>query len=546
MRRFVLPAALALIVASACSESTTAPPVDGPTFSIEDAVHNSGNEHFFWLAPLVPNPAHSGTFDGTLSPVVEICEWDGAACVTPLLAEYTTATGPGSETVRVVPADEHYIVNWHTDEFDLDPTKTYRIVAQVDGQELGHADVDVVSSGSELRNVDTNEYIALKDGRTLPIKFRIEDGAISTDPCAAIAFDDANLEAYVRQLVGIPTGPITGADVATVTYVDIRNQGVVSLEGLQCFTGLTAFNAGAGNAIVDISPLAGLTGLTFVGLRSNQVSDLGPLSGLTNLTQIDISDLPLTDLSPLAPLTNMVEILMFGNPGITDISPLSGMTQLQTLLVRGSPLGGTETALSGLTSMRNLTLDNAGVTGLSFMTGMTALEYAFLRGNQITDLGPLTGLSSLWFLWVDGNQLSDLTPLASLTGLTNLNLFDNPGITDISPLASLTNLTFLWMRGTNVGSQTATLQNLTQMENLRIDTGGLTGLGFVTGMTGLASLSVADNSIADASPVLGLGSLQSLVINFNPIDCTDADLMQLVADGVSVIANFAGGGSGAC
>ena len=36
----------------------------------------------------------------------------------------------------------------------------------------------MVNSGKDLKNVDTNEYIALKDGRTLPIKFRIEEGAI--------------------------------------------------------------------------------------------------------------------------------------------------------------------------------------------------------------------------------------------------------------------------------------------------------------------------------------------------------------------------------
>ena len=130
---------------------------------------------------MVSNPAYGGTFDGSFSPVVEICEWTGTECVLPLLAQFTTTTGPGSETVRVVPEDERYIVNWHTDEFGLDDTKTYRIVAQVDGQELGHADVDVVSSGKDLKNVDTGEFIPLKDGRTLPIKFRIEEGLVLDD-----------------------------------------------------------------------------------------------------------------------------------------------------------------------------------------------------------------------------------------------------------------------------------------------------------------------------------------------------------------------------
>lgn len=109
---------------------------------------------------------------------MEICEWTGTACASPLVAEFTMTTGPGSETVRVVPEDEHYIVNWHTDEFDLDAAKPYRIRVLVAGTELGHADIDVVSSGKDVRNVDTDEYIPLVDGQTLPIKFRIEEGAV--------------------------------------------------------------------------------------------------------------------------------------------------------------------------------------------------------------------------------------------------------------------------------------------------------------------------------------------------------------------------------
>ncbi len=48
----------------------------------------------------------------------------------------------------------------------------------VGDRELGHADVDVVASGGELKNVDTDGFIPLLDDRTLPIKFRIEEGVL--------------------------------------------------------------------------------------------------------------------------------------------------------------------------------------------------------------------------------------------------------------------------------------------------------------------------------------------------------------------------------
>ena len=95
MRLFALTAS-ALVLAS-CSDGPVTPDVGDPSFAILDAVHNGGNEHFFWLPPLVTNPgSFNGAFDGTHSPVVSIC--DLADCAANLIAEYTTTTGPGSET----------------------------------------------------------------------------------------------------------------------------------------------------------------------------------------------------------------------------------------------------------------------------------------------------------------------------------------------------------------------------------------------------------------------------------------------------------------
>jgi hypothetical protein len=184
MKRFAFLAValpLALLIFVACRD-TTEPNTQIRTNSpdpgsiISDGA-NEGNDRFFFLPPMVPNPVVSGAFDATLSPVVEICEWDGAACAA-IIANYDMTTGAGSETVRVMPADEHYIVNWHTDEFGLDAAVTYRILVAVGGIELGYADVDVVNNGNELKNVETDDFVALKDGRTLAIKFRIEEGAV--------------------------------------------------------------------------------------------------------------------------------------------------------------------------------------------------------------------------------------------------------------------------------------------------------------------------------------------------------------------------------
>jgi hypothetical protein len=172
-------AIVAAIVIAACTDrSPVAPDSDEPSASISDAAHESGNTHFYFLPPIVPAPSPRGAFDASLSPVVEICEWTGAACVAPLVAAFTMTSGPGAATIRLAAADELYIVNWITDRFAVDPGRVYRVRVLVAGTELGYADVAVVGSAGQAKNVDTGLFIPLVDGRTLPIKFRIERGAV--------------------------------------------------------------------------------------------------------------------------------------------------------------------------------------------------------------------------------------------------------------------------------------------------------------------------------------------------------------------------------
>lgn len=176
MKRVVRVVLVPLIIL-ACQDVPVPTEVGPPQLDIVDAVHSGGNEHFFFLPPMVPAPAFGGVFNATRSPTVEIClvDPDTNACAAhedPI--RFTMDAGLGSETVRVSTEDEHYIVNWHTNQFALNSGATYRIRVLEPGP-LGHADV-VVGSNKELKNVDTDEFIGLTNGRTLPIKFRIEEG----------------------------------------------------------------------------------------------------------------------------------------------------------------------------------------------------------------------------------------------------------------------------------------------------------------------------------------------------------------------------------
>jgi len=194
LKRALGPILAALFVACSGDRPLT-PNANQPFAVISDGNHSLGNPDFFFLPPLVPRPTGNvnfqpALFNKDLVPVVDVCELSGdpgggaVSCV-------RTAFGP----VNAALSSDHYAVNWHTNESNrgagLVVTTFYRIrvFGSLNGKLLGFADVDPVSTGKELKNLLTNEVIGLVDGRTLPIKFSIEQGALcnppGTSPCAS-------------------------------------------------------------------------------------------------------------------------------------------------------------------------------------------------------------------------------------------------------------------------------------------------------------------------------------------------------------------------
>jgi hypothetical protein len=129
------------------------------------------NPHFFFLPPMVQSPTFTGTFNQFLSPRVDIC----AVASDPNMCVAGSRFTLGNASLDV--AGQQYQINWNTDPTTIVTNQTYRIMVITTSGELGFADIQPVSTGGQVKAVGTNELIALVDGRTLPIKFRIESGA---------------------------------------------------------------------------------------------------------------------------------------------------------------------------------------------------------------------------------------------------------------------------------------------------------------------------------------------------------------------------------
>jgi hypothetical protein len=189
MKRVVL-VVLPFVAFVACRDERSPTAVRGPAISAEirDAVNGGGNPHFFWLPPIVAAPNPTGVFNPRLSPVVEICSQNVSPCPDGQVhATFTMTSGTGSQIVRVDVTNQLYVVNWNTDPSSEPVGSSFRIAVIVHKAVLGFADVDIVGTG-KAKNANTGGDVLLVNGRTLPIKFRIEDGALcpsnSTLDCA--------------------------------------------------------------------------------------------------------------------------------------------------------------------------------------------------------------------------------------------------------------------------------------------------------------------------------------------------------------------------
>src|SRR5207253_9880015 len=164
MKRTVFTVIAVATIAACQSDRTSPPPISS---LIQDANHNAGNPFFFWLPPVInqQSPA-TQVSSGHLSPVVTITNLcpDGGVVRTFSGADISVSSAA-------------YQVNWHTALDNLNPACTYRVTVTVGTKLMGFADVDVVSNGSELKNVNTNEFIPLLDDRTLPLQLFIGVGS---------------------------------------------------------------------------------------------------------------------------------------------------------------------------------------------------------------------------------------------------------------------------------------------------------------------------------------------------------------------------------
>ena len=267
------------------------------------------------------------------------------------------------------------------------------------------------------------------------------------DENTVIEFKDAKLKAKILDLMHtfyklIPqdVNEITAGTAAKIQFLDLDNQGISDLSGLEYFTGLERLKL-QGNQIQDLKPLQNLTHLTELWLRKNKVSDLTPLQGLTELKTLLLTNNAVSDLQPLKGLQNLNQ-LVFENNKVKDLTPLKDLHNLTSLDVSGNSVVDL-TPLAGLSKLKWLQANNCNLTKLPDFKNLTELYQFRLDNNKITDLTPLKDAAKLDYVNLSNNQVSDLTPLQDLKVLSGIWITNNH-LTDLTPLEKLPKLQSLF------------------------------------------------------------------------------------------------------
>jgi alpha-tubulin suppressor-like RCC1 family protein len=177
--RYSLPCAVMLLVA-ACQDRPSPVEPGGISALVSDGAHGGGNPDFFFLPPLVGDPSSSpffdaGKFNGRLLPVMAVFKGTDQCSLS-----NTSKKVFGPAVVPVVLTLEQYKLEWNTSALRVGTQYRLCIFGSAAGKSLGFLDLMAVSNG--LKNIQTGDVVRFQQGRVIPVKFRIERGALSYNP----------------------------------------------------------------------------------------------------------------------------------------------------------------------------------------------------------------------------------------------------------------------------------------------------------------------------------------------------------------------------
>lgn len=198
----------------------------------------------------------------------------------------------------------------------------------------------------------------------------------------------------------------------------------------------------------DMEMLGTMPCLESLTLNKCGLSTVNGLDYAKMLTYLDLTGNAVVDITPIAGLSEL-ETLLLNENSLTTLPDLSSMTKLQTLEISNNVL----TSLSGIENCSALlALDVSGnrLTTIDEAASVFTLNKLDFSNNQVSQLPQWDTTCHL--VTIDGasNNITDLTPLSGLSMLNNVLMDDNKDLSSVECLAKCPVLIRVEVYGTKV------------------------------------------------------------------------------------------------
>ncbi len=267
---------------------------------------------------------------------------------------------------------------------------------------LGSNSLTSVAGAEKLEKLETLEVSSnkLESIPSFKADSKLTNLSLSSNKLKKLELNLNNLKSLYADGNEIAEIAVTAPVLETLNLSDNK---LAALDGLKDLTTVETLDLSGNNSISDLTPIAGMTKLTGLGLTftdKNPANELVSLEALKDMTEL--------------------ETLTISYTGIKDITPLASLTKLTAL-----------------------TLNNSGVTSTAALEKLSKLTTIDLSANKIQDVSGLKNKKELTSLNLSDNMIKDLTDLKGafdVEKIKTLNFKDNM-ITDWKALDAYTKAT---------------------------------------------------------------------------------------------------------
>lgn len=379
--------------------------------------------------------------------------------------------------------------------------------ATIDNNSISRSKYFPVTSGTP--NIKENLNTALSEQKMQGMSMPQEADIVSdyhleqqsTLNINSINFRDHNLENCIRAALHLDDNtPVTSEMAQSVKRLDLRNELITEIDGLQSFENLEVLYL-SDNYITDLSPLSGLQKLKTLDLGNNNISRLLDISSLKKLQYLNISDNLVNELPIIfSDFSELLYLDISGN-NISSLSVVKNIKKIQYLNISDNKISsGDLNDLRNLSGLLELYATNCSLTNVTGINS-TSIQVLDISNNKISRLQE-TSYPKLQVLNANENDISDLSSLQNSNQLRKLYLNYNP-LVEIASIKNITSIKELHMSCCNLkDSDMDIIKRFSNLETLNVSFNELTNLLFVLPLTKLKVLDIYGNDITIDNDIL--------------------------------------------